>query len=268
MNKNGIIVVGANSKIFKIFISKYYQKNNDYFLYSRSDPKLKFTYVFYKWSLNQTLNLNQIKNYKKLKILIFVHDWKKYNEQFHLSRFKKLIINIKKIEKKLKIEKKIYFSSFSSNKNSYNFYGKIKNKIEKKFYINNYKIVRISLITGSKKFFHYLKMKENSKKKIIVIPHSEEKFQIININNLCNKINKILHDKSKNKIYNLGSKKRFSLKELIIKISKKQKHIFIEINLNLVLIITRILSKFKLIDYRTYDSLKGLKRQIYYKDLY
>ena len=62
MNKNGIIVVGANSKIFKIFISKYYKKNNDYFLYSRSDPKLKFTYVLKRFGKSKWAVINRVKS--------------------------------------------------------------------------------------------------------------------------------------------------------------------------------------------------------------
>jgi hypothetical protein len=262
-----IIIIGANSQIFKIYSCKLKHKNYDFFLFSKINPNLNFNYTFHHWYLNKKFSIPGIEKYKNIKLLIFAHDWKNYNFEYHIKSFKKLIHNINDIEKKIKIKKKCYISSFSSNVKAENFYGKIKYLLEENFKKNNYQIIRISLIVGSNKFFHYKKLKENSKKKIVFIPKSKEKFQIIHINDLCNKMSKILESKKKEKIYNLGSKKSYTLKELINKFSNKSFPKYLEINLSIILFILRLFVFIKFIDYRFYDSVKGLKKQFYVKEI-
>ena len=264
LKDKAIVVIGANSKIFKESNLKFKLNEYDHFYYSRKDPLLDNKYFFYKWELHKKINIDQLKKYKKIIVLIFAHDWNNYNFKYHTTGFKKLILNFEGISQN--IIKKIFFSSFSSHKSSYNFYGKIKYELEKIFIKKDYIIVRIGLIINSSNFFHFKKLLNISKKKMILLPKSSEKFQLIDASELYKHINKLIAKTPRNKIYNLGSKKSYSLKDLILKLSKK-KPLFIEINLDLVLLCLRILVFFKIIKYRVYDSVLGLKKQKYYKIL-
>lgn len=262
------VVIGANSRIFKIFINKYKYKKYDYFLYSKNNPNLKFNYKFTKWKLWEQININDFNNYKNITILIFAHDWLNYDRSYHINGFRKLNLELEEKLFHKKNLKKIYFSSFSANYNASNFYGKIKHAIEKIFLKHNYKIVRISLIVDTIKFYHFKKIINNSKKKFVILPKSDEKFQLVNINILIKKINLIVTKKLRPNIFNIGTIESFSLKELIQLYSKNKSQIFIEINLNIVLIILKILCFLKLFNYRIYDSLLGLKKQFYLKKIF
>lgn len=262
---NAFVVIGANSKIFKLFINKYKYEKYDYFLYSKKNPNLKFNYRFSKWQLWEQIDITNLRNYKNITILIFAHDWQNYYTNYHIKGFKKLNLELEKKLFHKKNLKKIYFSSFSANRNASNFYGKIKYAIERIFLKHNFKIVRISLIVDSTKFYHFKKIINNSKKKIVILPKSSEKFQLVNINILIKKINLIVNKKLKTNVFNIGTIESFSLKELIQFYSKNKSQIFIEINLNIVLITLKILCFLKLFNYRIYDSLLGLKKQFYLK---
>lgn len=175
-------------------------------------------FIFYKWKLGELIPNKLLSN-----IDFAIH----LSHDFNSINAKDLTINgtvkIVKFLNKQGIQHHLFFSSYSSHKNSVSDYGKIKFSMEQKLKLfNNVIIIRPGLVIGNGGLCKKIKMILKNFP-IFVIPFSKKfKVPVISIYKLCKIISLLLLKKKfHKKEFNLFEKKLLSMNDFLKKINKK-----------------------------------------------
>jgi nucleoside-diphosphate-sugar epimerase len=240
-----IAITGGNSNLGN-YLFNYLKKGNKVFLLGRRD-----CHTFY--DLKKKFNYDFIKK-NKIKILIHLaYEYSSNSRNINLHGSINLFKNIDTAKTRI-----IYMSSYSSHKSALSIYGKTKYSIEKIVPKKNSIIIRPGLIFGYKIdkkiiLFRYI---INC---IPIIPYfiNDKKFLYsVQIKELCSEINKFIKKKKIKKIiYNIHSKEKIFLKDLIDLMNFKKK-IYLQIPYCLIYFPIIILSK--IIYLKSIDSFLGL----------
>jgi nucleoside-diphosphate-sugar epimerase len=212
-----VLVTGAGGFIGKNLIAYLAANNIEVIAFSRSEKPIKGALYQYKWAFGKPFP-----KYIFLKVDCAIHLAHDFNGHAGANLTIDSSVKLVRLLKSFGIKKQLFFSSYSASCHSRSLYGNTKYKIEQVIKnIDNVIIVRPGLVIGEggiyKKIIYITRLFP-----ILPLPNGGHgRVPIIYVNQLNYVTLKLIMTKKKIKEFNLFLPNLTSLRELIIKATKK-----------------------------------------------